>query len=301
MLSSHSELIVPPETHFFHSYQHLKKEFESTKRRTDFRERIIDFWYDQKTRIRDLNLQKREVLKLAENLNLSNPLELFTLQLTMYRLQRDKLIVGEKTPRHMLHVPDILDAYPSAKIISLFRDPRAKAYSEIKAQFGSPSVLVSTRRWKKYVRVHEQLQQELDKKQYLMLRYSDLIADVEGVLQKICDFLDVSFEKQMLNYYDREETGFADSETSWKKRTLKPIQKNRNEDWKSSLTNWQISLIENTAGDYLKMMNFKTSNERSLPFPIKLLWKAVDYSRSARAAITGSRQEGYIDPRTFKS
>ncbi|MDR9367170.1 MAG: sulfotransferase [Balneolaceae bacterium] len=300
MLSSHSELIVPPETHFFNSYQHLQKEFKSTNRRTDFRERVIDFWYDQKTRIRDLNLQKEEVLKLAENLNLANPLELFTLQLTMYRVERDKLIIGEKTPRHMLHVSDILDAYPGAKIISLFRDPRAKAYSEIKAQFGSPSVLVSTKRWKKYVRVHEQLQQELDKKQYLMIRYSDLIADAEGVLQKICDFLGVSFEKQMLNYYDRDETGFADGETSWKKRTLKPIQKNRNEDWKSALTNWQIALIENTAGDYLKKMNFKTSNVKSLPFPIKLLWKAVDYSRSARAAITRSRQEGYIDPHTFK-
>lgn len=300
MLSSHSELIVPPETHFFNSYQHLEKEFKSTKKRTDFRDRVIDFWYDQKTRIRDLNLQKGEVLKLAEKLDLATPLELFTLQLTMYRVERKKLIVGEKTPRHMLHVPDILDAYPDAKIISLFRDPRAKAYSEIKAQFGSPSVLVSTQRWKKYVRVHEQLQQELDKKQYLMLRYSDLIADAEGVLQKICDFLNVSFEKQMLNYYDRDETGFADGETSWKKRTLKPIQKNRNEDWKSALTNWQIALIENTAGDYLKKMNFKTSNLKSLPFPLELLWKAVDYSRSARAAITGSRQEGYIDPHTFK-
>jgi hypothetical protein len=300
MLSSHSELIVPPETHFFHSYPHLKNEFEGAEKKTAFREKILDFWYDQKTRIRDLNLQKGEVLKLAKTLNLVNPLELFTLQLTMYRVERDKLIVGEKTPRHMLHVPDILDAYPGAKIISLFRDPRAKAYSEIKAQFGSPSVLVSTQRWKKYVQVHEQLKLELDKKQYLMLLYSDLIADPEGVLQKICDFLGVSFEKQMLNYYERDETGFALGERSWKKRTLKPIQKNRNEDWKTALTNWQIALIENKAGDYLKRMKFKIWNARSLPFTKKLFWTAVDYSRSVRAEITGSRKEGYVDPHTFK-
>lgn len=300
MLSSHPELVVTPETHFFYSYQHLKKEFERTEEKTAFSEKLIDFWYDQKTRIRDLNLQKSEVLKLAGKLNLTDPLDLFTVQLTMYGVKRDKLIIGEKTPRHMLHIPEILSAYPDAKIISLFRDPRAKAYSEIKAQFGSPSVLVSTTRWRRYVQAHERFEKELDTDQYMMLRYSDLILDVEGVLQKICDFLGVSFEQQMLNYYERDEKGFAEGETSWKKQTLKPIQKNRNEEWKSDLSNWQIALIENYAGKYLEKMNYQKWNVPPLPFPKKLYWQAVDYGRSLRATISGVRDEEYTDPVKFK-
>jgi hypothetical protein len=222
------------------------------------------------------------------------------LQLTMYRVQRDKMIAGEKTPRHMLHIPEILSACPDAKIISLFRDPRAKAYSEIKAQFGSPSVLVSTNRWRSYVQVHELLKQELDENQYLMLQYSDFISDVEGVLQKVCDFLDVSFDEEMLNYYQRDETGFADGEKSWKKQTLKPIQKNKNEEWKSELTDWQIALVENSAGDYLEKMNYQKWEIKPLPSPKRLFWQTVDYGRSVRAALTGSRKEGYIDPNKFK-
>lgn len=299
MLSSHSKLVVPPETHFFYSYKHLKNEFEQSNDKASFRDRLIDFWYQNRTRIRDLDLPKMDVLDQARNLNLTDPLELFSLQLTMYRVQRKKLIVGEKTPRHMLHIPEILAAYPNAKIISLFRDPRAKAYSEIKAQFGSSSVQVATNRWRKYIQIHERFEKELDDHQYLMLRYADLIADVEGVLQIICDFLGVSFEEQMMNYYDRDETGFAKSEISWKKQTLKPIKKNKNEEWKSALTDWQIALIENSAGDYLKKMNYQKWSESSLPFPKKMLWRTVDYCRSVRETLTGSRKEGYSDPNKF--
>lgn len=300
MLSSHSDLVIPPETHFFHSSQHLKKEFQQTQKKELFRKKLIDFWYDQKTRMRDMGLSKEQVLNTAKKLDISDPVNLFTLQLTMYRLERDTLIVGEKTPRHMLHIPDILDAYPNAKIIALFRDPRAKAYSEIKAQFGSPSVLVSTRRWRKYVKTHEQLERELVSRQYMMLRYTDLISDVEGTLQKICTFLGVSFEEQMLNYFDRNETGFAKGEISWKKQTLEPIQQNRNDEWKSGLTDWQIALIEDSAGEYLEKMNYKSRNGKALTQPKKVFYQSMDFSRSVWATLSGSREEGYHDPNHFK-
>ncbi|MDZ7720694.1 MAG: sulfotransferase [Balneolaceae bacterium] len=299
MLSSHSELIVPPETHFFHSYQHLRDEYNRTTEKSSFRDGLVDFWYDHKTRIRDLDLQKEDVLQLANNLNLTAPLDLFILQLTMYRIQRDKPILGEKTPRHMLHIPEILAAFPDAKIISLFRDPRAKAYSEIKTKFGSPSVFVSAKRWRKYVQVHQRFEKELSDEQYMMLRYTDLISDVEGVLQKICAFLGVSFQEQMLNYYNRDEKGFADGENSWKKQTLKPIQKNKNKEWKSALTDWQIVLIEKHTGKYLKYMNYQKWSEASFSFPKKMYWQAIDFSRSVLATLSGSRGEGYSDPNKF--
>ncbi len=133
-----------------------------------------------------------------------------------------------------------------------------------------------------------------------MLQYTDLISDAEGELQKICDFLGVSFEEQMLSYYKRDETGFAKGEASWKKQTLRPIQKNKNEEWKSGLTNWQIELIEIIAGEYLEKMNYQKRNTKSPPFLKKMLWKTVDYSQSIRAALTGSRKEGYCSPNKFK-
>ncbi len=300
MLSSHSDLVIPPETHFFHSSQHLKKELQQAQQKEKFRNALINYWYDQKTRIQDMDLRKEEVINESKRFNFFDPVDLFTLQLTLYRVERNKAIVGEKTPRHMLHVPDILDAYPEAKIIALFRDPRAKAYSEIKAPFGSPSVQISAKRWRKYVQTHERMVEELPSNQYMMLRYTDLISDVKGALQKICTFLGVNFEEEMLNYHKRTETGFAEGEKSWKKQTLKPLQKNRNDEWKSGLSNWQISLIEELAGRYLKKMDYQKWNDISLYQPQKMLYQTIDFGRSAWSTLSGSRKEGYHDPNHFK-
>ena len=295
MLSSHSEIVIPPETHFFHSAKYLNKKYRQSEEKELFRKRLIDFWYSQKTRIRDLKLEKREVELSSEELNLSDPVDLFTLQLTMYRKERGKAMIGEKTPRHILHVKEILEAYPQAKIISMFRDPRAAAWSEIKAHFGSPSVFVTTRRWREYVKAHKQWEEELPDNQYMMLRYQDLIDNTEGMLKKICSLLKVDFEPEMLEYYKRGEKGFAEGEKSWKKGTLQPIQKNKNEEWKTALTGWQIALVENKAGTKLEEMKYEKSGQ-SLSFPKKLFYQCLDFSRSARATITGARYEGYTYP-----
>lgn len=300
MLSSHSELVIPPETHFFYSCQYLKKEFQKAQKKNLFRDKLIDFWYDQKTRIRDMDLSKEEVLKNAKRLDITNPVDLFTLQLTLYRNSRGKEIVGEKTPRHMLKISQIVKSYPKARIISLFRDPRAKAYSEIKAQFGSPSVQISTKRWRKYVKAHELFEEKLPAHQYMMIRYTDLISDVEGTLKKISTFLGIHFEEQMLNYHERDEMGFAEGEKSWKKQTLKPIQKNKNEEWKSGLSDWQITLIEDTAGEYLGKMNYQKWNGQNLHQPKKMIYQSIDFTRSVWSTLSGSRKEGYQNPNHFK-
>ena len=295
MLSTHSKMVVPPETHFFHSSDTLKQEFNNHDKKETFREKLIRFWYSNKTRIKDLGLSAQEVQHWADELDVHHPTDLFTLHLTMYRKQRGKEIIGEKTPRHILQVREILKAYPKAKIISMFRDPRAAAYSEIKARFGSPSVLVTTRRWRKYVEMHAQLEKELSEDKYMMLRYQDLIDDSEGMLRKICEFLGVSFEEQMLEFYKREEEGFAESEKSWKQGTLKPIQENRNEEWKSALTPWQIYLVEKRAGKRMEEMNYQKSGY-SLSFPKKLFYQCLDFSRSIWATLTRARHEGYKHP-----
>ncbi|MDR9417412.1 sulfotransferase family protein [Gracilimonas sp.] len=294
MLNMHSELVIPPETHFFHYYDRLKAGFSEADNKRIYSTKLLNHWYSNKTRIRDLELDYDEIGALSDKFKAFDPLTLYSLHLTAYRKKRVKPIIGEKTPRHILHIPKILEAYPDAKFITLFRDPRAAANSEIKAQFGSPSVIVTTKRWKKYVEMHQWLAKELSSGQYMMLRYNDFINAVEETLKKTCEFLGVNFEGEMLNYYQREETGFAEGEESWKKGTLKPIQTDKNEEWKLQLTSWQKALIDNKAGSSLTLMGYKKT-EQQLSFAHKLYYQSVDLSRSFWADVTNARDEGYTD------
>jgi len=126
-----------------------------------------------------------------------------------------KPIRGEKTPAHIYHVPTLLDWFPNAKIIHMFRDPRA-VYVSLKKKprqseiatprslfhksgpvlriYSSLHVIVS---WLHCVRLHYQYQQRYPEN-YYFCKYEDLILDPKSISQGICDFLGISFNEAML-------------------------------------------------------------------------------------------------------
>lgn len=292
MLCMHSKLTIPPETHFFHDYSHLKK----LTGQEDIL-RLIAFWHNNRTRMGDLKIPKSVILPTAKKLGIETPSELFDLYLTLYRLARDKEVVGEKTPKHIRHVHEILRLYPKAKIISLFRDPRATANSEINAQFGSPSVVVSTRRWSEYAETHFKLERELPTSTYMMIQYRDLIANPKETLKKVTAHLGWQYEDQMLNYYqrDKSETGYSSLESDWKNETFEPLKRNKNEKWKQQLSYKQIALVEKVAEPWLKKMGYARQGERFLYLRL-LMFAFSDLRKSFKANIKNERDEGYLEP-----
>ncbi len=124
---------------------------------------------------------------------------LFDLVMAFYA--NGKPIRGEKTPSHIHHVPTLLEWFPDAKIIHMFRDPRA-VYVSLKRkheQKTSPLYLSLdvTTAWLRVVRLHHQYQQ-LYPNSYYFCRYEDLISDPKANLQKLCEFLGINFHEAML-------------------------------------------------------------------------------------------------------
>jgi len=293
MLNSHDKITIPPETHFFYSCERIHEKYYKAECEKRFRNELIEFWCREKTRIGDLQLCENRLKESAEKLELHKPIDLYNLHLTLYRKIRGKNIIGEKTPKHILHAKEILKAFPNAKIISLFRDPRAVAHSEKCVQFGSPSVFITSKRWRKYVKMHHQLRRELSDEQYISLRYCDLVKNPKSELERVCRCLGVDFNVSMLNYHQREEKGFADREKSWKNETLEPLKKDKNSEWAEALTDSEVAIIEATAGSYLMSMKYKNrssfySKVKSLPYLM------LDYGKSVQATILGTRKEEYV-------
>ena len=299
MLSSNQRVTIPPETHFFHHLPRLKRHFgEHLDEKAKWQ--LINYWQDYDSRMRDLGLSKILIKDAVAHCSPASLEELFITYLTLYGKQRGKSVIGEKTPRHIMHVDSILKAFPNAKIIALFRDPRATALSEMKAAFGSPSVYVTARRWARYAARHRSYAQNLPDDQYMMIRYEDLISEPEAMLKSISSFLQIPFEEQMLKYYERSgrEKGFPDHE-HWKAGTDRPIQKDRNQRWREELDPQEIELIQNKAGAYMQEMGYElTENECS---ELQLgTYRICDYARSIFSTITGARKQGYREPGYFR-
>lgn len=141
---------------------------------------------------------------------------LFDLLMTFYANANGKSIRGEKTPKHIYHVPTLLEWFPNAKIVHMFRDLRAVFISTQKKALKRPGVSLRRRilqpsrltyevhlsinltiRWLRIAQLHYQYQR-LYPKSYYLCKFEDLVSDPRTHLRRVCDFLEIDFTETML-------------------------------------------------------------------------------------------------------
>jgi hypothetical protein len=119
----------------------------------------------------------------------------------------------EKTPAHLFHIDEILRNRPGARVLEMVRDPRAvlasKQARSREAWLGSRErnravhaaggydPLLHSLAWKS---AHRQgaMARMRHPDNVLMLRYEDLVTAPERSLRRVCDFLDLDFDADML-------------------------------------------------------------------------------------------------------
>jgi hypothetical protein len=104
--------------------------------------------------------------------------------------------IVEKTPQNTFMWQRLTHAWPEARFIFLQRHPAAILASMRAAANGTEPEVV-TGRLESYLKHLEEARAELPG---LAVRYEDLTAQPEATLRRICDFLQVPFERRMLEY-----------------------------------------------------------------------------------------------------
>lgn len=105
------------------------------------------------------------------------------------------LIWGDKSPSYVHHIPLLKKLYPNARIIHIARDVRDHCLS-INKVWGKNMIRASQRWTDDIAKVRAHAKQF--PRDFLEIRYEDLLDKPEEKLSQICDFLGVSFDQQML-------------------------------------------------------------------------------------------------------
>ena len=137
LLDRHSSIAIPPETQFFTEYANQQPEKDKLLSKEEMVDNALSF-----ARIGDMGVSRTKVLELFQNRE-STFQDLFQSILEVYAIGQRKPRAGEKSPKHLEHVPELLDAYPNAKIICIVRDGRDVVRSLLKVPWAEPK---STRR-----------------------------------------------------------------------------------------------------------------------------------------------------------
>ncbi len=160
----------------------------------------------------------------------------FTLKLYNRRSQKGATYFLDKTPRYHLIVNEILEVFPDAKFIFLWRNPLSIIASMLDTWHRGHWYLYFFKvdLFYGFAKLIEAYTEHQDK--VLSVNYEDLLQAPEQTANKICDYLELPFQMNMIEDFQsvdlQGDMGDPTGTKSYKAISDKPLSK-----WKGSLRN----------------------------------------------------------------
>ena len=164
-----------------------------------------------------------------------------------------KEIYIDKNPPYTYHYKRLTSLCKESKFIILVRDYRANILSRKQKQYAkSGNVAFNAFNWRFF---HKEIEKYKSKSNCIVVRYEDLVSNLEEELVKICDFIDIEFEDGLLNYqkidFNKTETkkGVTDKFVKHHFKGLKKdVYTSRINAWKEQLSAKEIKTAEQICG-----------------------------------------------------
>ena len=269
MLDAHPEMAVPPETHF------LPDVIKAVDRGADPGKVVA--LLERSRRWGDLGISSDEIRAAFDGVERWDATAASRAIYLTYAGKHGKSRWGDKTPKYSLVMIDIEDALPEARFIHLIRDARAVALSRVNMVAGRgespPNPAGVAKRWAKRIRQARAQGEALGG--YLELRYEDLVLHTESALRRVCDFAELTYDSQMLDYHahaserlselnrelpdaEGKRKGVVAGEHRLKVHALaqKPPDRDRITSWREKMSPEDQRACEEAAGDLLEELGY---------------------------------------------
>lgn len=191
-----------------------------------------------------------------------------------------KTIGCDQTPRNILYASDILNMYPQAKIINMIRDPRdillsqknkwkrkflgasGIPYKESFRSWVNYHPITISKLWSQNVSCAEKL---LNHPRFLCVKFEELLTNQEKEVNRICQFIGIEFNSEMLSVPQIGSSGSSDVSTKM------GINPDKSENWrKGGLTQTEIFFSERIAGNTMKIFNYSMENSKPNIFSLSM-------------------------------
>jgi hypothetical protein len=140
--------------------------------------------------------------------------------------------------------------------IFIYRDGRDVACSFRKAVVGEKHVYNLALQWKDEQEKSIALCNTVGEGRAIRIRYEDFILNPEQDLRRICLALGISYEPQMMNYADSDESKMTASSGKMWGNLVKPVLKYNTRKYLSELSREELIIFESVAGDTLEKLGY---------------------------------------------
>jgi hypothetical protein len=268
MLDSHPELAIPGETHWLPK---LIKAFERGKQSADD---AADLIIDHK-RWGDFHLDGEALRARMRQLDPVTAADAIRAFYLTYAEREGKTRYGDKTPGYIKEMNRIQRVLPEARFVHIIRDGRDVSLSHMRMNWGPETYEDSARLWRNRIRRARRMARNVD--HYMEVHFEDLVDDTEGVLRKVCDFIELDFDPVMLEYHERAESRLqekarelprknrppqpAEARMESHRLAKEPPRSDRIGMWRERMAPEEVAEYEAIAGDMLVKLGYELATE----------------------------------------
>ncbi|MDQ4146057.1 MAG: sulfotransferase [Actinomycetota bacterium] len=246
ILNAHPEVAVPPESRFISELWRGEEEVQVD----DFLQalaghRLFRVWELDIERVRDEcgdspRARYADVIEAAYK---------------AWAKSKGKTRWGDKTPRYIEQIPLLARLWPEAKFVHQIRDGRNVVLSYADVPFGPKTLGKAADLWRKRVSLGLATGRPLGAERYHEIRYEEFTADPTHQTKALCDFLEIEFHSDMLDYAEKARTDILPRAALYNPNVTKPPTKSLRA-WENQMPDRRVEIFEAIAGDVLDMLEY---------------------------------------------
>ena len=108
---------------------------------------------------------------------------------------------GEKTPGNVLYIEQILQDFPNAQFLYIYRDCRDASAEFIDSQFGPTDAYSAAVMWRDGQQAVKPFRESLAADQWFNIRYEDFVREPVTTLQNMCQFLGEDYDDALMEFH----------------------------------------------------------------------------------------------------
>lgn len=298
ILGNHKFIFTfPHELHFFEQLwsQRDNNRILSRHEAIKLAARLVTIYKDGYLTQGDHNRYLREAKHIVNSIRLESfySIKIFEAFLHHVATQHWEKIPCDQTPRNLFYIGEILEFFPNSRIINMIRDPRDVMLSQKKKWrvhfLGGGKYVPLREAFRSWINYHPitvsklwnasiQVADRFSENDHAIISiyYEQLLADPEKIITKVCDFIGIPFEKNLLDVA-QVGSSFVPDEPS-----KRGINRDRAGNWeKGGLNRSEIYLCQKINQELMKKHGYELVQIHpsilnliyyGISFPIKLLF-----------------------------
>lgn len=262
MLDSHPQVAITPQTYFITQFLSRRERYEGGERLDAgafLGDVLPNKWF------RRWGLDDDEVRAEVARAEPSDYADGIRCLYRVFARSRGKSRYGDKTPNYISEIPSLAGLFPEARFVHLIRDGRDVACAFIDQEKMRPNGIgEAALLWRERVSAGRSAGKELVPERYHELRYEYLVEDPEGALRELCAFLELEYDRAMLDYTERAaEVVSIDGGAERHSAVFEPPTPGMR-DWRRELDPAEVEAFELIAGDLLTELGYERVSEPAM-------------------------------------